>query len=333
MIPLDVLRRPSPFDPSAPAYKEWLHLNLFDHASGAIGLLNLSLHGSPEDARALAVAATLLYLPGQEWIGGAVVYDQAEARVGPTSIAVPGAAIAVHHASATVHVSVLDNEQRLSARIRALADGAAFSIEQPLPLGSGWISWYVVPSLTVSGSMRAADQDLALDGALGYHDHNWGRWHWGDDLGWDWGTFAAASPGPTIVYARTTDRRRQKLGPAWLLVRYEGHERRFPAASVSSTTSGIFAGPIRRVPGAMAALHQDRAAPALPREVRIEARYADDALVLDFTAEAAVQIICADPVRRGFGFIHELAGAFRMHGTIGGKEVIATGLAVFEHVD
>ena len=38
--------------------------------------------------------------------------------------------------------------------------------------------------------------ELAL--ASGYHDHNWGRWHWGDDVGWEWGAFLAPSSGSTF---------------------------------------------------------------------------------------------------------------------------------------
>jgi hypothetical protein len=34
-----------------------------------------------------------------------------------------------------------------------------------------------------------------LDRAPGYHDHNWGRWHWGQDLGWEWGCFLPPAPG------------------------------------------------------------------------------------------------------------------------------------------
>jgi hypothetical protein len=43
------LHLPLSGDPLGMIYKEWLHLNFFDHASGAMGLINTSIHGHPRD--------------------------------------------------------------------------------------------------------------------------------------------------------------------------------------------------------------------------------------------------------------------------------------------
>jgi major type 1 subunit fimbrin (pilin) len=63
----------------------------------------------------------------------------------------------------------------------------------------GWVSGYVVPVLsgTFSGRMRIGGEDVQVDGAAGYHDHNWGFW---EGVQWQWGQVAGG--GVSIVYGR-----------------------------------------------------------------------------------------------------------------------------------
>jgi hypothetical protein len=63
----------------------------------------------------------------------------------------------------------------------------------------GWLSGYVVPVLagTFAGTLRVDGQDVRVDGAAGYHDHNWGYW---DGVQWQWGQVAGG--GVSIVYGR-----------------------------------------------------------------------------------------------------------------------------------
>jgi hypothetical protein len=53
----------------------------------------------------------------------------------------------------------------------------------------GWVSGYVVPVLsgTFRGTLTIDGEPLSLDGAAGYHDHNWGFWN---DVHWQWGQVA-----------------------------------------------------------------------------------------------------------------------------------------------
>jgi hypothetical protein len=63
----------------------------------------------------------------------------------------------------------------------------------------GWVSGYVVPVLsgTVHGSLRAGGETIDLDGATGYHDHNWGFW---EGVRWQWGQVAHGDL--SIVFGR-----------------------------------------------------------------------------------------------------------------------------------
>lgn len=333
MTSFDVLRPPSPFDPHAGGYKDWLHLNLFDHDAGAVGVVNLSLHGDPKDPRSRVVGTALVYLPGLGWTGNTIVRGFEESRIGPTSIALDRVAIAVDHASGMVTASARLDDDGLKLSVRAMATEPAVMGEEALPLGRNWISWYVIPRLSADGELSIGGRTFHLAAASAYHDHNWGRWHWGDDLGWEWACLHSPTPGPTVVLACTTDRAHRRVSPATLIVGVGGRRRTFLAGAVRSTTIGELPGRPRRLPGAMAALHTDRAAPRLPAIVRVSADDGHDSVELEFLAAAAVQLITADPVRAGYGYIHELAGSFQLSGRLDGTELAASGLGVLEYVD
>ena len=159
----------------------------------------------------------------------------------------------------------------LALRLTAQAAAPAIDIEQQLPFGPGWVSWYVVPRLTVSGE---ADRRLAADrprGASAYHDHNWGRWYWGDDVGWEWAAFLTPAPGPG-VRALACDRPAPSPGGNPVLIVQRGSRRRtFGGRTVAIDYAGQLDGRLRRLPGALAALHQDRATPRLPARVTVRA--------------------------------------------------------------
>ena len=63
----------------------------------------------------------------------------------------------------------------------------------------GWVSGYVVPVLSgaLHGSLRIGNETIALDGAAGYHDHNWGFW---EGVKWQWGQVAGGDL--SIVFGR-----------------------------------------------------------------------------------------------------------------------------------
>jgi hypothetical protein len=63
----------------------------------------------------------------------------------------------------------------------------------------GWLSGYVVPVLSgeLSGTLDVGGRRVALDGATGYHDHNWGFWR---GVSWQWGQ--VTHEGYSFLYGR-----------------------------------------------------------------------------------------------------------------------------------
>ena len=63
----------------------------------------------------------------------------------------------------------------------------------------GWLSGYVVPVLsgTFHGVLRVGGDEVSVEGAAGYHDHNWGFW---EGVRWQWGQVAGHDV--SLVYGR-----------------------------------------------------------------------------------------------------------------------------------
>jgi len=172
----------------------------------------------------------------------------------------------------------------------------------------GWQSGYVVPVLSgaIHGRLTIDGETLALNGASGYHDHNWGFW---EGVHWQWGQVASGnSPQDlSIVYGRV-----------------------FPPASVADTN---------RVPGALALIGPDGPIAfatnvsiaeagdgATPQLITVRARGNDVDLTLKFTV--------ADIVRNRMALTElasgaamdflQLAGTYQVTGHAGGRDVSFT---------
>jgi hypothetical protein len=256
-----------------------------------------------------------------------------EAQVGVTSISLEHLAIGVNHSAGLVLAAGSLATDGLEFNLTATAETAAMDVDLRIPLERGWISWYVVPRLALSGEMVVAGERWSLETASAYHDHNWGRWNWGSDFGWEWGAFLAPRNGPTVVLTRLTDRAHRPNENARLDVRLAGRSHTFAGSTLSVDLLGDLNVRLRRLPGVLAALHGDRERPRLPERVHIRAGDDAEGVDLEFVADGAAQLIAADPVTRGYGFIHEISGRFTCTGEIEGSTFSAQGLGIFEYVD
>ena len=117
----DILRPPAPGDPTAEAYKDWLHLNIFDRASGLTAIVNVSLHGALDDPRARAAGTALFALPGSGWIGNVEQLALRDARCGLAGLGLEHVAIAIDVARHTLLASVRWPDERVVLRVEARA--------------------------------------------------------------------------------------------------------------------------------------------------------------------------------------------------------------------
>ncbi len=157
----------------------------------------------------------------------------------------------------------------------------------------GWVSGYVVPVLagTFHGTLRVDGEAVSVDGAAGYHDHNWGFW---EDVRWQWGQVAAGDV--SIVYGRV-----------------------FPPATVADAS---------RIPGFLGVLGPDgpiafstdvsiteEDADGRPKLVRIQAhgRQVELTLQLDVAESIGTQMLLTRGAEGVMNFLH-LGGVYRVTG-------------------
>jgi hypothetical protein len=329
VITSDTLRLPNRLDPAIGAYKDWLHLNVFDHDSDMVGLVNVSIHGPPENPASQVVAAALVDVGGTGWVGNVVPGSWADASITPTSMLTAAVSVAFGDDGKVLAAAAVDG-----LRLDVVAEPVtrAYAIEDPQQFGSGWIGWRLLPRLTVDGAVELNGRRLAQNPAA-YQDHTWGRWHWGDDIGWEWG-ICLGRTGSSIVFGRTTDQGHRNCGPITVVVDHDRDRRVFYGSRVACHWSGVANPPGRRLPGALAALHDDRRRPRLPSGVHIAARAGKDVVDLEFTCRSVVQLILADPVAPGgYSFLHEMSGRFRASGRIAGKPLEIEGLGMLERLE
>ncbi|MCV3273963.1 hypothetical protein [Roseobacter sinensis] len=332
MTHFDVLRPPVLSDPTAAAYKDWFHLNVFLPDLGRVVLINLSLHGPPWDARARAVGVALASGAQGDWIGGIEIASFAESTVDTQAMFLSTLSMAVTRDGTALHAKVARPDDGFEADLIARPVLSAGALDLTAQFGSGWIGWSAVPALSLSGRLRLDGEEVSLENARGYHDHNWGRWFWGEDVAWEWGAWVL-SDNITVVAARGTDKAHFDRRPPHVFLVHGSKVHGFLPGQISLSYEAAPTRAARRLPGALAAIHPDRRAPDLPTRVTLQADSRIARFELVFEAETAAQLLLSDPMRPGSGFINELAGRCHLVASLDQKVLRAEGSGVFEYVE
>jgi len=161
----------------------------------------------------------------------------------------------------------------------------------------GWHSGYVVPVLSgrMSGRLTLGRETMSLDGASGYHDHNWGFWR---DVRWQWGQVADGDL--SLVYGRV-----------------------FPPADVADS---------ERMPGFLGVLDRqglvgvatnvsivEEMAGGSPRMINVTARGNAIDLRLAFSVDRSIRTAFA--MTGGANDFLQLGGSYRVQGHAGNRAI------------
>jgi hypothetical protein len=348
----DSLRPPSPLDLMATAYKDWLHVNVFVPDHDITALVNVSLHGDPLSPTSIAVGTVIVFdartgdvfATVHECVQPAADVTAASIGVGTTARVALGEDGWFLRSSG--RAEAIDGSGRLAElELNGVPVDAPIEAEIPTPFGAGYVGWRAMPRLRLEGELRRGRSVVDLSSAVGYHDHNWGRWYWGDDIGWRWGTFptvegepflaedpsGAQLPPATLTVSHRTDRTHRGGSPI-ARIQLGDTVRDYAGETVSIRSLDLRATAVPRLPGAIAALRSDRQRPELPQRVVVRVDDGIDAFDLEFVVDDAIQLIASEPTRSGQTFIHELTGAFELSGRVAGRRISGLGRGVFEHV-
>ncbi len=323
---------PVPVGPGASWEKEWFHFAILGQRADTI--LNLSFGGDARPAAAPGerVARTILLVHDHEWEGGiettperdVVIGSGVRVQLGHNVVRFEGGRFVLSSALEGPPVSLYLTARPLTRPLLVEGDRATRQ--------SGWV---VIPRLVGRGSVVAGRRVHRLEEALIYHDHNWGRWRWGDDLSWEWGFGLPDDPSVawSLVFSRTSDRARGLTSSLRLLVwNGESMIRRFDSAEIRVSPEGrARSRQIRRVPPPMVMLAPELTTD-VPDRLHVEAESRDDRLGLVFGIEDIVQILVPNERDMGVTVINETVGRVRADGRIAGETIRMEGRGHVEFV-
>ena len=207
---VEALRVPASPAAATPDWKDWFHLVLLHAASGTRAIANINLAGG--GAAAVLEWTLVVHAPGEPsrlygtsrshpWRAGMVQARPLAIRGHEASYGFDGHQIALRIAPRDIDLH-LDLVARPAAKPLLVTEGA--------PFGSGFIGWGIVPVLEAEGQLVACGTSWQIDSSwFCYHDHNFGRFQWGEDFGWEWLVAHALGEGAeplTIVVDWRTDR-------------------------------------------------------------------------------------------------------------------------------
>lgn len=322
------LRRSPWRDGGQPGHREWLHFTV--HSPDLQLVVNLS---AVDDLRPAAaphrerVRVLVLARDARGWCGGIDEVDDADlrggqifARAGELVLSGDGDRIAMRGA---LRACAVELDLELTAcTFPSVASSVAIG-------GSAPINWLVVPHLAVSGRATVEGRTYELDGAAGYHDHNWGYFSH-HDLAWQWGHGGGHGP-EHVVVARLADRAQTATFMQALLVwRGARQARVFRGHELELEPSGFLRPPRPFTLPRTAALLVSGAATDVPQRLRIRARADGDAIEGAFEAESLARIVVPHDDSLDTTAIHEVEGRLRLRGKLHGRPFRIDSPAMFE---
>jgi hypothetical protein len=300
-----------------------VNLSIMDHPG-----LPGSGTGRAEEARVAMLAGTR----DGRWNGDVETCDpgtvalragRIDARMGRTTL---GFVDGAYHLDADVGHGAVEASLILRPAARP-------ALTRSVPLGPYEpMHWLVVPRLEASGFVRVAQAIYTLHRCPAYHDHNWGRFAWGDDFAWEWGVMLCDPPVPwSLIYYRITDRGRHRVRSQGVLIwRADRHCRTFSNEEIGVRSAGpLRVGRCLRVPRVMSLAIPGTAAD-IPRLIEIEARSGSDVVDVALELENCAQVGLPNDADPGITAISECRGRASLSGRLRGETIRSEGPAIVE---
>ncbi len=328
----DFVRAPVLATARPAGFKEWQHFVV--HGRGVRLLINFSLNNevlAGDEVR--LVPRVIVIARDEKWTGAIERFDGRALNVSPDlgGLTIGGNRMTVTPDGYRVAIDLPDNGIR--GELHFASASRPFVVRNE-PAGEGRVSWLFVPRLRADGWLRIGDREHRMDDDLAYHDHNWGRFRWGDDFGWTWGTILPTGPGDpwSMVSVHITDRRRLRSLSRSLYVWHRDEPAAiFRHAAVQARTHGLLdRAPDCTLPPPMRLLLGGEV-PGVPERIEITAARAGDKVRAEFRSRSYARLahpseVCLDRST----VLCEADGAVRASGTVNGEDFDFVGTGVFE---
>jgi hypothetical protein len=328
----DFLRAPVLAAAGPAGFKEWHHFVI--HGRDFRLLINLSLNNEAFGADDVRLAPRVIVIAhGEDWTGAVERFDGRALTVSADlgELTIGGNRMTVLPDGYRVTIDLPDNDIRGDFHFTSAS--RPFVVRNQ-PLGDGRISWLFVPRLRANGWLRIGGREHRVENDLAYHDHNWGRFRWGDDFGWIWGTILPTELGNpwSMVFLQTTDRSRLRcLSQALYVWHHDEPAAIFRHAAVQTRSDGRLARSADCTLPPPMRLLVDGELPGVPERIDITATRAGDTVHAEFRSHSYARLAQPSEVRLDRSTVLcETGGATQASGTINGEDFDFAGTGVFE---
>lgn len=328
----DFIRTPVLASARPDGFKEWYHFVV--HRLGSRILINFSLTSETSSTGEPRLTPRVIVIAhDQRWTGAVERFDDSELDVSADlgTLTIGGNQMIVRPDGYRVVIDLPGHD--IHGELHLTSVSRPFVVNNQ-PVGDGRMAWLFVPRMHADGWLRTGGQEVRLDSDVAYHDHNWGRFRWGGDFGWTWGTvLPPSSETPwSLVFLRMTDRRRLRcLSQALYVWRDDEPAAIFRHAAVEVKSNGLLGRvadctlppPMRLVLGGDVS--------DIPESMEIAATRAGDAVRAEFRPQSYARLaqpseVCLD---RSV-VLCESNGTAHVTGSINGEDIDFVGDGVFE---
>jgi hypothetical protein len=328
----DFLRAPVLATARPAGFKEWHHFVV--HGRGFRLLINFSLTNEVFGANEVRLAPRIIVVAHDgNWTGAIERFDGRALNVSADlgEMTIGGNRMTVLSDGYRVAIDLPDKDIR--GELHFTSASRPFVVRNQ-PLGNGRISWFFVPRLRAEGCLRIGGREHRIEDDLAYHDHNWGRFRWGDDLGWTWGTILPAEPGNpwSMVFMQTTDRSRLRcLSQALYVWHHDEPAAIFRHAAVQTRSGGLLDRAADCTLPPPMRLLLDGEVPGVPEKIDITATRAGDRVHAEFRSGSYARLAQPSEVYLDRSTVLcETGGTARASGTINGEDFDFASTGVFE---
>lgn len=325
----DFLRTPvlAAVDPAG--FKEWHHFVI--HGRDCHVLINFSLAARSSADGPDITPRVVVIAHDERWTGTVETYDVNAFDVSGdlTDLAVGGNRMTMDGDGYHVRVDL----PGIAGHVHFTPTSQPFVVNNQ-PVGQGRMCWLFVPRLQADGSLTIGEHEHDFDAEYAYHDHNWGRFQWGDDFGWTWGTILPTENDAkwSMVFLQMTDRRRLRFLSQALYVWYDQRPAAiFRHAAVTVRSHGRFRRPADCTLPPPMRLLIDGQVPGAPDRLEIDAARGEDTVHVEFRPSSLARLAHpSDVALDRVTVLCETAGTAEIRGRIAGRTVDVTADAIFE---
>ncbi|HSI69908.1 MAG TPA: hypothetical protein VK941_06735 [Gillisia sp.] len=320
-------------------WKDWYHYILLDPQSGNKILVNVSLSNKPGGGEIQVSVIIQLRRTRSEYDTYAEVrsvpWENGMVKRSPLLIKTSNTLLEIKNGISRIMFAGKNSDIELE--FSAKANSVPFLIEEQTRFGSGFIGWGFIPNMVVNGSFKVCRTVYKLTPSWHcYHDRNFGRFRWGEDIGWEW--FVATlkddkGTGWQAVFDVRSNKDHTHRGFQYIFLFRDNKLKKVFVGNTLQLTwnrSPQTRTPLR-MPGNMATVMAGRVAAQID-SIILTARDDRDHIKITLQTEKAFELIVPDHKIRQYTVMEEISGKAILETHLGGKNVKSKGQFYAEFV-